>query len=112
MIDTLVLSGGGPSGVAYAGILKALIDYGTFQRKELKEIITTSAGINMFSILYLLDYNILQIERIALEKDLNLLLNVDDIDIDNLLVKYGLFSNKHIEKQFLHLFAIKPKRMI
>ena len=27
MIDTLILSGGGPSGVAYAGILKALTDY-------------------------------------------------------------------------------------
>jgi NTE family protein len=109
MIDTLVLSGGGPSGVAYAGILKALIDYGTFQRKELKEIITTSAGI-MFSILYLLDYNILQIEKIVLEKDLNSLLNVDDIDIDNLLVKYGLFSNKHIGETISSFIRYKTEK--
>lgn len=95
MIDTLVLSGGGPSGVAYAGILKALIDYDTFQKDKLKEIITTSVGI-IFAILYLLDYNILQIEKLVLEKDLTKLLNIDDIDIDNLLVKYGLFSNEHI----------------
>ena len=95
MIDTLVLSGGGPSGVAYAGILKALIDYDTFQKDKLKEIITTSVGI-IIAILYLLDYNILQIEKLVLEKDLTKLLNIDDIDIDNLLVKYGLFSNEHI----------------
>lgn len=95
MIDTLVLSGGGPSGVAYAGILKALIDYDTFQKDKLKEIITTSVGI-IFAILYLLDYNILQIEKLVLEKDLTKLLNIDDIDIDNLLVKFGLFSNEHI----------------
>ena len=54
MIDTLILSGGGPSGIAYAGILKALIDYDTFQRDNLKCIITTSVGI-IFAILYLLD---------------------------------------------------------
>ena len=95
MIDTLVLSGGGPSGIAYAGILKALIDYDTFQRDNLKCIITTSVGI-IFAILYLLDYNILQIEKIVLEKDLTKILNLEYLDIDNLLVKYGLFSNKHI----------------
>ena len=95
MIDTLVLSGGGPSGVAYAGILKALTDYDILKRDELKCIITTSVGI-IFAILYLLDYTILQIEKIVLETDLNKLLNTDDLEIDDLLVKFGLFSNKQI----------------
>ena len=95
MIDTLILSGGGPSGVAYAGILKALTDYDILKRDELKCIITTSVGI-IFAILYLLDYTILQIEKIVLETDLNKLLNTDDLEIDDLLVKFGLFSNKQI----------------
>ena len=95
MIDTLILSGGGPSGVAYAGILKALTDYNILKREELNEIITTSVGI-IFSILYLLDYNIYQIEKIVLETDLTKLLNSDDLEIDDLLVKFGLFENKPI----------------
>ena len=95
MIDTLVLSGGGPSGVAYAGILKALTDYDILKRDELNEIITTSVGI-IFATLYLLDYTIGQIEKIVLETDLTKLLNSDDLEIDDLLVKFGLFSNKPI----------------
>ena len=95
MIDTLILSGGGPSGVAYAGILKALTDYNILKRDELNEIITTSVGI-VFAILYLLDYNILQIEKIVLEADITKMLNMDDLEIDNLLVKFGLFSNQQI----------------
>ena len=95
MIDTLVLSGGGPSGVAYAGILKALTDYNILKREELNEILTTSVGI-IFATLYLLDYTILQIEKIVLETDLTKLLNTDDLEIDDLLVKFGLFSNQQI----------------
>lgn len=95
MIDTLILSGGGPSGVAYAGILKALTDYDILKRDELNEIITTSVGI-VFAILYLLDYTILQIEKIVLETDLTKILNTDDLEIDDLLVKFGLFSNQQI----------------
>jgi len=95
MIDTLILSGGGPSGVAYAGILKALTDYNILKRNELNEIITTSVGI-IFAILYLLDYTILQIEKIVLETDLIKLLNSDNLELDDLLVKFGLFSNKPI----------------
>lgn len=95
MIDTLILSGGGPSGVAYVGILKALTDHNILKRDDLNEIITTSVGI-IFSILYLLDYNNDQIEKISLETDLTKLLNIDDLEIDNLLLKFGLFSNKPI----------------
>ena len=95
MIDTLILSGGGPSGVAYAGILKALTEHNILKRNDLNEIITASVGI-IFSILYLLDYNNDQIEKISLETDLTKLLNIDDLEIDNLLLKFGLFSNKPI----------------
>tara|TARA_B100001248_G_C27380624_1_gene456752 strand:+ start:161 stop:988 length:828 start_codon:yes stop_codon:yes gene_type:complete len=95
MIDTLVLSGGGPSGVSYAGILKALVEHDIFQKENLKCIITTSVGI-IFAILYLLDYNIYQIEKISLESDFNKILNIEDLEIDDLLVKFGLACNKHV----------------
>ena len=95
MIDTLVLSGGGPSGVSYAGILKALVEHDIFQKENLKHIITTSVGI-IFAILYLLDYNIYQIEKISLESDFNKILNIEDLEIDDLLVKFGLACNKHV----------------
>jgi NTE family protein len=93
MIDTLILSGGGPSGIAYVGILKALEDKKILDKSKLKEIITTSVGI-IFSILYLLDYNVLQIEKIILETDLNKIVNTDDLNIDDILVNFGLFDNK------------------
>ena len=95
MIDTLILSGGGPSGIAYAGILKALLENDILRRSDLKEIITTSVGI-LFAVLYLLDYTSSQIEKITLETELDKLLNIDDLEIDNLLLKLGLFDNKQI----------------
>ena len=52
-IDTLILSGGGPSGIAYIGIFKALFEKGILKQglSGIKEIITTSVGI-LFSYLY------------------------------------------------------------
>ena len=108
MIDTLILSGGGPSGIAYAGILKALTDHNILKRDDLNEIITTSVGI-IFSILYLLDYNNDQIEKISLETDLTKLLNTDDLEIDNLLLKFGLFSNKPIASTISSFIRHKTK---
>ena len=52
MIDTLIFNGGGPSGVAYVGILKALLDYDTFQKQNLKEIITTTWNNFLLSYIY------------------------------------------------------------
>ena len=38
----------------------------------------------------------LQIERIVLEKDLTMMINTEDIEIDNLLIKFGISNNNHI----------------
>ena len=55
-IDTLILSGGGPSGVAYIGIFKALIENNILKPdlSGIKEIITTSVGI-ISSYLYMIN---------------------------------------------------------
>ena len=57
-IDTLILSGGGPSGISYIGIFKALINNNIIQSDLLAihEIITTSVGI-LFAYLILLKIN-------------------------------------------------------
>ena len=46
-IDTLILSGGGPSAIAYFGIFESLFENKIINENldGIKEIITTSAGI-------------------------------------------------------------------
>jgi len=95
MIDTLILSGGGPAGIAYVGIFKSLLENKVFHRNEIKEVISTSVGI-IFAILYLLEFSAEQMEKIILETDLEDIFNMNNLEIDNLLVNYGLFNNQLI----------------
>jgi len=97
MIDTLILSGGGPAGIAYVGVFRSLIEREVIHKHEIKEIISTSVGI-IFAILYLLDFSADQMEKIILETDLEDIFNLENLEIDNLLVNYGLFNNKMIGK--------------
>ena len=94
MIDTLILSGGGPSGIAYVGIFKAL-----FEKKILKpdcsgikEIITTSVGI-IFSLFYIIGITVDQQEKIILNIDFESFLDMSKLEIDNLLIDFGLFDS-------------------
>ena len=84
-IDTLILSGGGPSGIAYIGIFKALFEKNILTRdlSGIQEIITTSAGI-LFSILYMLNIKENIIEKFILNLDLLSFLNVDNLEINDL----------------------------
>ena len=50
MIDTLVLSGGGTSGITYVGVYKALLEK-VFKNNKIKHIITTS--MNIYKFLYI-----------------------------------------------------------
>ena len=95
MIDTLILSGGGPSGMAYVGIFRGLFERDIIQRNEIKEVISTSVGM-IFAILYLLDFSVDQMEKIILETEFEDIFNMNELEIDNLLVNYGLFNNKMI----------------
>jgi len=95
MIDTLILSGGGPSGIAYVGIFKALLEKKIIIKSDIKEIIVTSIGI-VFAVLYLLDFTPPQMEKIILETELENILSSDKLEIDNLLLDYGLFDNQMI----------------
>lgn len=94
-IDTLILSGGGPSGICYVGIIKALRENEILKKnlEGIKEIITVSVGI-CFSLALLLHLSDDVIENIINKIDTRKLLNIDDIDIDSLLFEGGLFTNK------------------
>ena len=70
-IDTLVLSGGGPSGVAYFGIFKSLFENNIISENldGIKEIITTSAGI-FPSVCLLIKFKIDLCKEIVMNYDL------------------------------------------
>ena len=93
MIDTLILSGGGPSGIAYIGVLQALYDQEilTPELDGIKEIITTSVGILMAYPLIIGLRNRVVYE-ISKQYDLSRFLNYEKIHINDISVDYGLFE--------------------
>ena len=62
-IDTLILSGGGPSGIAYVGVFKALFENEIIKKdlSGIKEIITVSVGI-IFAIMCMIKLTDKQIQ--------------------------------------------------
>lgn len=98
MIDTLVLSGGGPSGLAYVGVYKALLEKDILN-DNIKEIITTSIGIFIsFCILIKINPNILH--QFVINYKTTNFLNYDNLNIDNLILDLGLFDTDGIENVF------------
>lgn len=100
-IDTLILSGGGPSGIAYFGIFESLFENDILKRdlSGIKEILTTSVGI-LCSFCLILGLSMDVGKEVALGYDISKMLNLDDIKIDNLLVEFGLFDTNGIRKIF------------
>ena len=79
-IDTLICSGGGPSGIAYSGIFKALLEKKIINQNldGIQEIITTSIGI-LFSFCILLKLYYKIAENISMKFDIGSMLNFNDI---------------------------------
>ena len=98
-IDTLIMSGGGPSGIAYIGIFDALHEKGILKRdlSGIKEIIVASVGI-IFAYLYMLDLPEESQRKIIMETNMFSMLNVDDLNIDDLLVDFGLFKTEKVRE--------------
>ena len=98
-IDTLILSGGGPSGIAYFGIFKALFEQKIIDENltGIQEIITTSVGI-VATIFFILRIPISIGEQILMGFDVGSILNKDNIQIDDILIDYGLFTNDLLSK--------------
>ena len=98
-IDTLILSGGGPSGVSYFGIFKALFEKKIIdsELKGIKEIITTSVGI-IPSIFFMLGVPLNIGENIIMNYNFKNMLDTDNLTIDNILVDFGIFDTIGVSK--------------
>ena len=105
MIDTLILSGGGPSAIAYFGIFKSLFDHNIIDENltGIKEIITTSAGIfpSIFFIMHI-PFDISY--QLTLKWDFSNLIDNDSINIDNILVDFGLYDNSKLRNLYESIF--------
>ena len=100
-VDTLILSGGGPSGIAYIGIFTALFENKIIRKdlKGIKEIITTSAGI-FFSFFLLLKIDIKIVFKLIDRFNISSILQNEKISINDLLVDFGIYSNHKIKNMF------------
>ena len=100
-IDTLILSGGGPSGIAYFGIFESLFENNILTKdlQGIKEILTTSIGI-LCSFFLILGLNMNIGKEIALSYDISKMLDIENITIDNILVEFGLFDTYGIRNMF------------
>lgn len=96
-IDTLILSGGGPSGIAYIGIFQALFDQKILDENlsGIDEIITTSVGI-LVAIPLLLKYNLMVLREILINFDLPSMLDIDNLSVNDLLFELGLFDTRSV----------------
>ena len=96
-IDTLVLSGGGPSGIAFFGLFRSLFEKGILNKNldGIKEIITTSIGI-LAAVSFILKLPIEVGINIILKYDIQKMINVDNIQIDDILVDFGFFETTGI----------------
>ena len=79
-IDTLVLSGGGPSGIAFFGLFRSLFEKGILNKNldGIKEIITTSIGI-LAAVSFILKLPIEVGINIILKYDIQKMINVDKL---------------------------------
>lgn len=104
-IDTLILSGGGPSGIAYLGVFNALFENKILDKEliHIKEIITTSVGI-LFTIFLLLKLDLKTVYHITNQFDNSSILKNDNISINDFLVDYGIYSNHMIQKMIQSTF--------
>ena len=100
-IDTLILSGGGPSGIAYFGIFESLFENNILNRdlSGINEILTTSIGI-LCSFCLIIGLNMNIGKEIALGYDISKMLDIENITIDNILVEFGLFDTYGIRNIF------------
>lgn len=110
-IDTLIISGGGPSGIAYIGIFKALHDKKILNEdlEGIREIITTSAGI-LIAIALLLKYNIGVLRELLFNFDFSKMITIDNLSINDLLFDLGMFDTSPIRDMVRSLIKNKYDR--
>lgn len=100
----LAFCGGGVRCVAHVGVLKTLKANGLLTC--VKEVTGISAGA-FFALLYVLDYTVEQIERLATEMDFTSLGGIDPEDILLFPLTFGLNSGEGIERLIISVLKQK-----
>ena len=91
----VALCGGGVRGVAHVGVMKAMRDAGLLT--HVREVLGISAG-SLFALLWVLEYTVDQIEKLAVQFDFNLLRNIDLDSILEFPSRYGLDDGLGLER--------------
>ncbi len=96
-IDTLVLSGGSTKVPAYIGVFRALREKNIINDNldGINHIISCSVGM-LYALMILLKVNDKVIEKTMLNLDFSKLLDIDNLNINDLLFKLGLFDNSNV----------------
>jgi predicted acylesterase/phospholipase RssA len=98
--DTLVLSGGGLSGILYIGVFKALEELNIL--KNIKTIVGVSVG-TMHSCMYLMGYTIKELQKFGETFDSKRLTSIKDINslsFNKIFIEYGLDNGEAFKKVF------------
>lgn len=91
----VALCGGGVRGVAHVGVMKAIRDAGFMS--HVREVLGISAG-SLFALLWVLEYTVEQIEKLAVHFDFNLLRSIDLDSVLEFPTRYGLDEGTGLER--------------
>lgn len=89
MIDTLILSACGVKGLYYVGVFQALVKRKIISQTTIRNLVCCSSG-SLFGLLFMLNYSLEFIERLACSIDFESCLDYEDLS--DLFSDHGLFS--------------------
>ena len=90
-IENLVISGGGPAGFAFYGVLKELSKQGVINIANIKNIFATSAG-SIISVILALDYTWEELDKYLIERPWSKIFKIQLNDIFGAFQKRGLYD--------------------
>lgn len=91
IIENLVISGGGPAGFAFYGVLKELSNKEILRTKNIKNIFATSAGC-VVSVLIALGYTWEELDKYLIERPWSKIFKIQLNDIFSAYQKRGLYD--------------------
>lgn len=96
----LILSGGGISGILYAGVFRALDELSIL--KNIDTIVAVSAG-SLYSCMYLMGYTskeIIKFSEVFNYKKLSTIKNFDNLSLSKILLEYGFDNGDNFKNVF------------
>ena len=101
-INTVILSGGGIKCIGYLGFFNSL--FSKIDQSQINHYIGTSGGC-IFSLMLVLGYNLIEIDKIISNYNFNVL--IPDINIDNIFLNCGISDDDKIKDLIIQLIEYK-----